>query len=701
MDLNLAQQFLNQLHGSENPLFAFRTFQDDKDSKEKNPLLTTTRHGHFPDLQDEFVRLNTSGAGIFYNVNITDGKGFSAANIIRIRAVFADLDGAPLEPAAGFKLTPQIVVESSKGRYHCIWLIDHEKSPLALPMFEPIQSRIAELFNSDKTVKDLPRVLRLPGFYHRKKEPFLVNLVSTHDTPPRYSAEQILDAFGITKTGKTKTLPIAIPIGQQETRLVSFLGSMRRAGASEESMMAAIQIENQRCIPLVQLEDLHRMVRSVARYATTEGDFIRDKDGKIYPNNQQNIKIALEKMSSIVKYNVFANQHLISRDGGSDQYLDDPAITRLWLEGDEAFRFRPSYEFFQKVVIDMAVHKGKFHPVMDYLKSLKWDGVERIEDWLVNYGEAADSEYVRTVGKLVLLAAVRRVKQPGCLFQEMLVLESPQGKEKSTVLKSLCPNEDWFSDGLPLDADAQKTIEQTSGKWIVEVAELSGLKKSDIEHVKNFLSQTHDVARMAYDRMVTTRPRHFIMIGTTNSNQYLKDATGNRRFWPVRTPQFNVKKLSHDRDQLWAEAVQKEPGASIRLPQHLWSVAEIQQERRRIDDPWESRIVQTIGDMRGRILTEDVWKIVGMFDVARRSQNDNIRIGDALRRLGFDRLNIRLGDKIKHGYQRADSDLEKKQFIKIRINDGEPEAYLESRATVMEWEKPAPVEGGNNEEAKT
>jgi predicted P-loop ATPase len=375
--------------------------------------------------------------------------------------------------------------------------------------------------------------------------------------------------------------------------------------------------------------------------------------------------------------------------------LDDIITRRLWLEGDEVFSFRPKKEFFQDVVLDTAANRGTFHPVKEYLQSLKWDGKERIEDWLVQYGGAEDSEYSRTIGRLVLVAAVRRVKKPGCLFQEMLVLESPQGKEKSTVLKALCPNEEWFSDGLPLDANAQKTIEQTSGKWIIEVAELSGLKKTEIEHVKNFLSQTHDIARMAYDRMVTTRPRHFIMIGTTNSKQYLRDSTGNRRFWPIKTPQFDAAKIAKDRDQLWAEAAEKEKtGMSIRLPKHLWIVAEAHQEERRNEDPWEIQINQCLEDMRGRILTEDIWKVVGMFDRARRSQNDNIRIGQALARLGFERIQIRVGKKIRHGYSRAETDLEKKQFIKIRMSeDNEPEAFIESSATTQEWETAAPEQG--------
>lgn len=199
---------------------------------------------------------------------------------------------------------------------------------------------------------------------------------------------------------------------------------------------------------------------------------------------------------------------------------------------------------------------------------------------------------------------------------------------------------------------------------------------------------------MSYDRMITERPRHFIVVGTTNSSAYLKDSTGNRRFWPVRIGKFKTKQLLHDRDQLWAEAAHYEKeGMSIRLDEKLWGVAEIQQERRRIEDPWELRITATLGDIQGRIVTDDVWKIVGMFDVSRRNQNDNVRIGDAMRRMGFDRTSIRINEKIKHGYVRGTTEDEKKQLIVISMDDDqEPFASVKSTRTAMEWEKPSTSE---------
>jgi predicted P-loop ATPase len=126
--------------------------------------------------------------------------------------------------------------------------------------------------------------------------------------------------------------------------------------------------------------------------------------------------------------------------------------------------------------------------------------------------------------------------------------------------------DEWFCDDLPMSANGKQVIEQTVGKWIVEVAELSGMRKTEIEHLKALLSRQTDRARPAYGRLPTEKRREFILIGTTNDDKYYKDLTGNRRFWPVKAPKFDLPALRRDRDQLWAEAALREAaGESTRL----------------------------------------------------------------------------------------------------------------------------------------
>ena len=175
-----AQKFLNAL-GSDK--FTFQTFCDDAKCKHRN--LTRLFHGTIDQHFTALEKLNARGAGIFATINRTDGKGRKRENIVGIRAVFVDLDGAPLAPVIQWTLPPNIVVESSPDRYHAYWLVDHA---VTLTEFTGLQKKLAKLFGGDPKVHDLPRVLRLPGFIHRKGKPFRTRIVLHNSTQRHYSA---------------------------------------------------------------------------------------------------------------------------------------------------------------------------------------------------------------------------------------------------------------------------------------------------------------------------------------------------------------------------------------------------------------------------------------------------------------------------------------------------------------------------------
>lgn len=153
--------------------------------------------------------------------------------------------------------------------------------------------------------------------------------------------------------------------------------------------------------------------------------------------------------------------------------------------------------------------------------------------------------------------------------------------------------------------------------------------------------------------MSTERPRHFIIVGTTNASTYLHDLTGNRRVWPVRTPAFDLAALAQDRDQLWAEAAAREAeGVSIRLDFALWPEAARQQEDRRIGDPWEDVVVEKIGDQTGKIPISEIWGLLDL-DAGRRTQEQNKRLGAVMRRLNFERKKLRCGGPVVWCYVRG------------------------------------------------
>src|SRR5262249_47316632 len=152
-----------------------------------------------------------------------------------------------------------------------------------------------------------------------------------------------------------------------------------------------------------------------------------------------------------------------------------------------------------------------FHPVCDYLDGLKWDGTPRIDSWLIKYGGANDTPYTRAIGALVLMAAVRRVRKPGCKFDETLVLENPeQGTNKSQALQILAVKTEWFSDNLSFNLRGREAIEQTTGVWIAEFPELRGLRATDRDKRKAFQSRSVDIGRAAYAHTVTRAKRQYI-----------------------------------------------------------------------------------------------------------------------------------------------------------------------------------------------
>ena len=263
--------------------------------------------------------------------------------------------------------------------------------------------------------------------------------------------------------------------------------------------------------------------------------------------------------------------------GGTDLFQQKPVKTgslpwwsyndnNTWDDTDDAglrYYLEKVYKIVAKGKVDDAtafVHeKNSFHPVRDYLKTLTWDGQERLDTLFIDYLGAEDSPYTRAVARKTFTAAVARVFQPGCKFDCMPVLIGKQGIGKSHMLSIM--GGEWFSDSIT-SIQGKEGYEALHGSWIVEWAELSAAKKSDIESMKQFISKRDDRYRKAYARRVTDNPRQCVFVGTTNDDEFLRDFTGNRRFLPIQTDATRATKnifdqLPQERDQLWAEAVQR------------------------------------------------------------------------------------------------------------------------------------------------
>lgn len=228
-----------------------------------------------------------------------------------------------------------------------------------------------------------------------------------------------------------------------------------------------------------------------------------------------------------------------------------------WIARKYAVEF-PSAKL--RMAVDRVSFSRRYHPVRDYLSNLPaWDGKPRLDRLLIDYLLADDDAYVREVTRKTLVAAVARVYEPGCKFDQMLVLVGPQGAGKSSLFNSLAGK--WFSDSLKMDMmnRIKEAGEQVQNKWIVEVGEMSGMKKADVETVKSFVSRRSDDYRDAFGHYANDHPRQCIIVGSTNAEEgFLRDVTGNRRFWPVRIrKEGRARTVNMPReivDQIWAEA---------------------------------------------------------------------------------------------------------------------------------------------------
>ncbi len=320
----------------------------------------------------------------------------------------------------------------------------------------------------------------------------------------------------------------------------------------------------------------------------------------------------------------------------------------------ETFNFDPKAENVRDAVTQLCL-EHTFHPIKQMLDALEWDGVNRLDRWLVDYLGAEATELNQSIGAIMLIAAVRRVREPGVKFDTIVILEGKQGSGKSTALQILAGPGN-HSDNEILTLDTKSQMEAMEGVWICELSEISGLNKADIERTKAFASRGYDRARMAYGHFSETRGRQAIFVGTTNDNRYLRDRTGNRRFLPVTTGTIDLAALRRDRDQLLAEANSREAqGDSVILPAELWAAAAAIQEERLEEDPWLEPLSAIGGEAYGdevRAYTHDILEQVLLITLENRHAGHAKRLSGLMRTLGWEPAKFKVGGKTLRGFRR-------------------------------------------------
>lgn len=309
-------------------------------------------------------------------------------------------------------------------------------------------------------------------------------------------------------------------------------------------------------------------------------------------------------------------------------------------------------------VVMLAAHTASYSTAVERFEAMPaWDGRPRLDEFLIEVcgleGDDALLAYYRAVSRCFFKSIVARVFRPGCKVDTMLVLEGPQGGSKSKLLRILALVDEWFSDSLPHNLSSKDAKQHLLGKLIIEMAEIAQMDKSTNEALKSFLSAQDDKFRPPYARHEVTALRQCVFVGTTNDDQYLRDITGNRRYWPIKCGTIDLDHARLNIKQVYAEAL-----SSFRADPVWWFVngeeeaAQIEQARRLHADPWEEiareklaereRTAAAKGDMQFDVVVSDI--LFDWFSVAIKDQDNKVndRVGKLLKSLGGIGLRTRI-----------------------------------------------------------
>ncbi len=307
-------------------------------------------------------------------------------------------------------------------------------------------------------------------------------------------------------------------------------------------------------------------------------------------------------------------------------------------------------------VLNAVLHIAKkcsYHPIKEYLNSLEWDGTERISHFFSDHCGTEQSEYTAFIAKSFFLSAVARVFAPGCKVDTMIILEGIQGLGKSSLLRALCKDKEWFRDSA-ISLESKDAYTGLRGKWIIEMSELDSLNKAEATRIKSFISSQIDSYRPPYGKCDIDVPRQCVFTGTTNKGQYLKDETGNRRFFPIKCEYISLEEIEYNRDMLWAEAVARyQNGEKWYLekgnPLLRERITE-EQESRYEEDAWSNAIAEWL-ETREQEFTIAIIAInvlnLNLADITRQTE---IRIGKILQSLGYEKKRKREDGKRQHFY---------------------------------------------------
>lgn len=397
------------------------------------------------------------------------------------------------------------------------------------------------------------------------------------------------------------------------------------------------------------LEAVRRQVLAVVRPASDEtwlSLLHRSKSGLIsHPTNVALILGNDKRWQGCIAEDTFSSKTVIRRTtpygGKPGEWSDlDDTRTAIWL-AEQYGLLTKALTVLEAVAV--VAHDNQFHPVREYLLGLKWDGKPRLATWLAKYlgakALAEDERYPGVAGTRWMISAVARVMRPGCKADCVLILEGAQGEGKSSALKAL--GGEWFMDS-PFQLGDKEAFQQIRGKWIVELGELDAFNKAESTKAKQFFSASVDTFRASYARRTVDVPRQCVFGGTTNQDEYLKDSTGNRRYWPVWCEFVDLAGLTEARDQLWAEAVHRfQAGSPWWAQKDEQEMFEAEQDCRYMADAWQARVVKFLESVPDKAVTGDLLLEKALnLDPGHWGKPEQTRLGQVMHRLGWRRKRV-------------------------------------------------------------
>ena len=638
----------------------------------------------------ELEAANAAGMGVFLTINATADGRRTAGDVTRVRALFIDCDKVNVDEAVDkVGVPPHVVVKTSPGKGSAFWLV----SDCPLDSFAAHQAALAALTGSDAKVIDLPRVMRVPGFYHLKGEPFLSEVTEICSRGAPYSVVQVVEKAPPVSVKPPVTVPrgeaapgdpvvqalkdrghylqrfkdgkigIRCPIGGHEQGSKSSTVYMP---ARTDGIPGRFNCQHETCrdrsqqeffdavgmgaefkpFPQNNAEEALRVL-GVQRRGDSDGDqpslqFDTTDDGKVLPS-LENLRRAVQYYSDTVAELWLNDRTGIVMHGDRRIKDEDRMEVRAFCE---IVRVPCRVNSKSNVVdiIDWIAEKNHRHDAQSWLLGLKWDGVPRVDAFLSKCFGLDPTPYHVATSRTLMLGMAARLLTPGCVLEETVVLFGGQACGKSEFCRVLGgyyeeDKKGWFTDHLISMSGSNKDSSELVAKAVVvEAAELTAMSKRERNEVKAFLSRATEDFRGAYRRDAQERPRACIIIGTTNDQEFLRDPTGNRRFLPVSVSGgagvfgFSRPWLVANRDQVLAEAAHRvNAGEAYKFPVELWEDAENERLGHMVEDDVQEFLRELLQD-RPVITSADM-------DMALRQAGypvgRGIDKGNTMRRLGY------------------------------------------------------------------